>query len=113
MPIKSKYVFVASMDVDADKEALFNEVYDTEHVPNLLKVNGWRAGEPFGEAVEAAQVRRQAGHAHHRWRIRGTPPPYPEPAGLERDVGVLVSHGLLHHVGALLCALVRPRIARR
>ena len=40
MPIKSRYLFVASMDVDRDKEALFNEVYDTEHVPNLLQVPG-------------------------------------------------------------------------
>jgi hypothetical protein len=40
MPFKSKYVFVASMDVDPDKEALFNEVYDTEHVPALSKVPG-------------------------------------------------------------------------
>src|SRR5919106_5983127 len=40
MPIKSKYLFIASMDVDPDKDALFNEVYDTEHVPNLLKVPG-------------------------------------------------------------------------
>jgi hypothetical protein len=40
MPISSKYLFVASMDVDADKEALFNAVYDTEHVPNLLKAPG-------------------------------------------------------------------------
>lgn len=52
MPIKSKYVFVASMDVDPDKEALFNEVYDTEHVPNILKVPGVHGasrmmGEPF------------------------------------------------------------------
>ena len=31
MPITSKYLFVASMDVDPDKEDLFNEVYDTEH----------------------------------------------------------------------------------
>jgi hypothetical protein len=31
------------MDVDPDKEALFNEVYDTEHVPNLLKVPGVHA----------------------------------------------------------------------
>jgi hypothetical protein len=30
MTINSKYIFVASMDVDPDKEALFNEVYDTE-----------------------------------------------------------------------------------
>jgi hypothetical protein len=40
MPIKSRYVFSASMDVEPAKEALFNEVYDTEHVPNLLKVPG-------------------------------------------------------------------------
>ena len=40
MPISSKYLFVVNMDVDADKEALFNEVYDTEHIPNLLKVPG-------------------------------------------------------------------------
>ena len=56
MPIVSKYVFVASMDVDADKEAIFNEVYDTEHIPNLLKVPGVRAvarfhGEPFAMSI--------------------------------------------------------------
>ena len=37
---KTRYVFTASMDVDPDKEALFNEVYDTEHVPELMKVPG-------------------------------------------------------------------------
>ena len=37
---KTRYVFTAAMDVDPDKEALFNEVYDTEHVPELLKVPG-------------------------------------------------------------------------
>ncbi|HUK04678.1 MAG TPA: hypothetical protein VLV90_06300 [Burkholderiales bacterium] len=36
----TRYLFTASMDVDPVKEALFNEVYDTEHVPNLLKVPG-------------------------------------------------------------------------
>ena len=56
MPIGSRYLFVASMDVDADKEALFNEVYDTEHVPNLLRVPGVRAvtrveGEPFAVSI--------------------------------------------------------------
>ena len=34
------YIFIASMDVDPDKEDLFNEVYDTEHIPNILKVPG-------------------------------------------------------------------------
>jgi hypothetical protein len=40
MAMSSKYLFIASMDVDADKEDLFNEVYDTEHIPNILKVPG-------------------------------------------------------------------------
>jgi hypothetical protein len=37
---KTRFLFTAAMDVDPDKEALFNEVYDTEHVPELLKVPG-------------------------------------------------------------------------
>ena len=40
MPITTKYLFMASMDVAPEKEALFNEVYDREHVPNLMKVPG-------------------------------------------------------------------------
>ena len=28
------------MDVEPDKEALFNEVYDEEHVPNPINVPG-------------------------------------------------------------------------
>ena len=40
MPITGNWIFTASMDVDADKEALFNEVYDTEHIPYLTKVPG-------------------------------------------------------------------------
>jgi hypothetical protein len=40
MPGKAKYVFIASMDVDPDKDALFNEVYDKEHIPLILKVPG-------------------------------------------------------------------------
>ena len=60
MPKKSRYLFIASMDVDADKERLFNEVYDTEHVPNLLKVPGVHAvtrmeGEPFAMSIGGAE----------------------------------------------------------
>lgn len=40
MPINSRYLFIARMDVQPDKEDLFNEVYDTEHVPTLLEVPG-------------------------------------------------------------------------
>ena len=44
---KAKYLFTAAMDVDANKEALFNEVYDTEHIPQLLKVPGVLAVQRF------------------------------------------------------------------
>ncbi len=37
---QARYVLTVSMDVEPDKEALFNEVYDTEHVPELMKVPG-------------------------------------------------------------------------
>ena len=40
MVAKARYVFIASMDVDPAREVLFNEVYDTEHIPNLLQVPG-------------------------------------------------------------------------
>ena len=40
MALSAPYVFMASMDVQADKEALFHEVYDREHVPSLLTVPG-------------------------------------------------------------------------
>ena len=40
MAVKARFLFIASMDVEAHKEALFNEVYDTEHIPALLKVPG-------------------------------------------------------------------------
>jgi hypothetical protein len=36
----ARYIFIASLDVDPDKETLFNELYDSEHVPLLLKVPG-------------------------------------------------------------------------
>ena len=37
------YIFIASMDVDPDKEDLFNEVYDDEHIPHILEVPGVRS----------------------------------------------------------------------
>lgn len=40
MPIQGRYLFTASMDIPADKEALFNEVYDSEHAPLLREVPG-------------------------------------------------------------------------
>ena len=40
MPIQTRYFFVVSMDVPEDKEELFNEVYEAEHVPYLTSVPG-------------------------------------------------------------------------
>ncbi|MFQ5682793.1 MAG: hypothetical protein ACE5HC_05905 [Candidatus Binatia bacterium] len=40
MPLTSNYLLLASMDVDPEHEAAFNEIYDKEHVPNLSKVPG-------------------------------------------------------------------------
>ena len=56
MPVTAPYVLIAAMDVDPEHEALFNEVYDTEHLPAVLQVPGVRAarrlkGEAFTVAV--------------------------------------------------------------
>ena len=40
MPLTTRYLFSAAMDVESGKDAIFNEVYDREHVPNLLTVPG-------------------------------------------------------------------------
>ena len=40
MSDKATYLMIASMDVDPEHEDLFNEVYDTEHVPFLSQVPG-------------------------------------------------------------------------
>ena len=40
MAIQTRYLFTASMDVEPAQEALFNEVYDTEHIPALEQVPG-------------------------------------------------------------------------
>ncbi len=56
MPIQSRYLFFASMDVDPAHEAVFNELYDREHIPFLLGVPGVLSvtrcqGEPFQMAL--------------------------------------------------------------
>ena len=57
MPMSAKYAFVVSMDVDPAYEDLFNEVYDTEHVPYLLEVEGVRAVSRMkGQAFQMAMA---------------------------------------------------------
>ena len=70
MAIETGYVFAVTMDVHVDREPLFNEVYDTEHVPNLLEVPGVRAvtrmkGESF--AVQIGGERREVVHEGPRY----------------------------------------------
>ena len=50
MPIQTRYLFTAAMDVEPAREALFNEIYDGEHVPLILKVPG---------VIAAARFKRQ------------------------------------------------------
>ncbi len=40
MPVDTLYLFMVSMDVPADREDFFNQVYETEHVPYLTSVPG-------------------------------------------------------------------------
>ena len=40
MSERTPYLLIASMDIEPDREELFNSVYDSEHVPSLLQVPG-------------------------------------------------------------------------
>ena len=40
MPLQTRFLFSASMDVDPEREALFHRLYEEEHIPALLEVPG-------------------------------------------------------------------------
>ena len=66
-PLGAKYVFMVSMDVAAEKEALFNEVYDREHIPNLLAVPGVLGvsrvkSQPFAVSIGGERKEMPAGN---------------------------------------------------
>src|SRR5436853_2819988 len=50
----AEYIYVVQMDVPAAKEAEFNRIYDTEHVPELSKVPG--VGRVTRYRLESADV---------------------------------------------------------
>ena len=54
MALDAKYLYVVMMDVEPDKEALFNEIYDKEHVPVLLKVPGVLGAARYKTSDEAS-----------------------------------------------------------
>ena len=41
------YILVVQLDVDKKHEKEFNELYDNEHVPNLLSVPGVVSGQRY------------------------------------------------------------------
>ena len=51
--MSGNYLFVVRMDVQHDKEELFNEVYDSEHVPELKKVPGVLTIERYWTALRS------------------------------------------------------------
>ena len=59
MPVTGRYLFTASMDIPKEQEALFNEVYDKEHVPLLSSVPGVVVGGALQEAGTDACYRRR------------------------------------------------------
>ena len=78
---KTPYVFWVMMDVEPHREALFNELYDTEHLPLLLKLPGsvnavrYRTAAPASRATccayeventDAADVEAVERHLGHR-----------------------------------------------
>jgi hypothetical protein len=39
-PAGARYFYMVTFEIDRADEALFNEIYDTEHIPNIKKVPG-------------------------------------------------------------------------
>src|SRR5690349_3801470 len=86
--ISTRYVLIASMDVTPQVEPLFNEVYDTEHVPNLLQVPGARSvtrmkGAPARFAI-AGGVRELPAPSPVYTAIRSAGPGKPAMGGSRR-----------------------------
>ena len=54
MATDAKYLYVVMMDVEPDKEADFNEIYDKEHIPDLLKVPGVLSAARYKTSTEGA-----------------------------------------------------------
>jgi len=52
MATEAKYLYVVMMDVEPDKEALFNDLYDKEHIPVLLQVPGVLSAARYKTSTE-------------------------------------------------------------
>ena len=55
------YIYLVQMDISAELEAEFNRIYDTEHVPNILKAPGVHGCTRYRlESTNAAGMARYA-----------------------------------------------------
>ena len=107
-PSASKFLMIAGMDVHPEKDQIFNDVYDTEHVPYLSSVPGVEfafrySGRPVDMAIGGE--RRRLGD--------GTEPRYYVVYGLTGPE-VLVSHEWAEAVEAgRWPEMVRPYTSNR
>lgn len=117
----SRYQFFVSMDVQSDKEALFNEVYDSEHVPELLKVPGVLRVERsklIDGAVLIGGVKKALANEGIARYLAVYTLSSPEvihseawAVAVERGVGLKRSD-LLRRIGNIYCAKSLPRLLR-
>ncbi len=50
----ARHFYMVTFEIAQEDEALFNEIYDTEHVPNILKVKGVLGVVRFKDAAPSA-----------------------------------------------------------
>ena len=74
----TKYLFWVMMDIEPHREALFNELYDNEHLPLLMKLPG---------SVNAVRYRTKRGRAAVSLRVRGGEHRAADVEALERHLG--------------------------
>ena len=82
---RTPYVFIASMNVDSLKEELFNDVYDSEHIPNALEVPGILGAARYRKIALDISIGGTVQRSQNSF------PAYTAVYGLERPE-VLVSH---------------------
>lgn len=70
MTTKAPFLLAVQMDVEPDHEDLFQEVYDKEHVPTLLRVPGVRSVRRF---LRADVLRIALGGKVHEMRFPSEP----------------------------------------
>ncbi|MSQ06040.1 MAG: hypothetical protein EXR54_07300 [Dehalococcoidia bacterium] len=73
------YIYLVQMDIPARLEAEFNRIYDTQHVPNILKAPGVRACTRY--KLVAADVE---GVARYAALYEVDSPDIPDSAGWKR-----------------------------